>query len=160
MTMSRQNAFLSELAAGHSGPPIPLEKRAYFQTRLRNRLFNFILEKFLEQQKNGLTKAALGRRIGKTPDVVSRLLGAPGNWTLDTVSDLLIGINAEELEPASSSLLDRQPRNYRHADYLGGAELSWIAELHKKPAQSPARGSILPTQKAHSGLTPTLGEVV
>jgi hypothetical protein len=51
--------FFSELASGHHGPPIPEAKRAYFQARLRNRLFNFIVEKFLHEQQRGLTKAAL-----------------------------------------------------------------------------------------------------
>ena len=73
-----QTQFFSELAAGHAGPPIPEAKRVYFQTRLRNRVFNFILKKFLEEQGKGLTKAALARRIGKTPDIVNRWLGGPG----------------------------------------------------------------------------------
>src|SRR5690242_398273 len=89
--------FFSELAAGHSGPTIPEAKRIYFRTRLRSRLFNFILERFVREQKRGLTKATLARRIGKSPEVVNRWLGAPTNLTLDTVSDLLLGISAEEL---------------------------------------------------------------
>lgn len=109
MTTTSQTQFLSEIAAGHNGPPIPEAKRAYFQARLRNRLFNFILGKFGEQQKNGLTQAALARRIGKKPDVVNRWLGSPGNLTLDTLSDLLLGISAEEFNAASSKLLNRPP---------------------------------------------------
>ncbi len=76
MTIS-QTPFLTEVAAGHSGPPIPGPKRAYFQQRLQNRIFNFLLEKFIGAQKDGLTKAALARRIGKTPDIINRWLGAP-----------------------------------------------------------------------------------
>lgn len=105
VTTSQPTQFLAELAAGHSGPEVPLEKRAYFQARFRNRLFDFVLSKFQEQQKRGLTKAILARRIGKRPDVLSSLLGAPGNWTLDTVSDLLVGICAEELDPIESRSL-------------------------------------------------------
>jgi hypothetical protein len=113
-----QTQFFSELAAGHSGPSIPEAKRSYFQARLRNRLFNFIIGKFVEEQKNGLTKAALARRIGKPPEVINRLLGAPSNLTLDTLSDLLLGINAEELTPDSESLLNQSPRNSLHADWI------------------------------------------
>jgi hypothetical protein len=114
-----QTPFFSEIASGHHGPPIPEAKRAYFQARLRNRLFNFIVEKFLQQQqRHGLTKAALARRIGKTPDVVNRWLGAPSNLTLDTVSDLLLGIGAEELKPETSSLLEQNPTNFLHADWI------------------------------------------
>lgn len=144
MTTSQQTQFLSELAAGHAGPQIPAEKRAYFQTRLRNRLFDFILRKFLEQEKNGLSKAKLARRIGKTPDVVSRLLGAPGNWTIDTVSDLLLGICAEELEAKSTPLLNRQPSNYRPADHLS-VKPDWIFERQKtNPGQPPQDALKLP----------------
>jgi hypothetical protein len=117
MTTS-QTQFFSELEAGHSGPPIPEAKRVYFQARLRNRLFNFILDRFVEEQKNGLTKAKLGRRIGKSDAVVNRLLGAPSNLTLDTASDLLLGISAEELTPQAESLLNQSPQNYWHADWI------------------------------------------
>lgn len=124
MTTSQITPFLSELAAGESIPP---NKLAFFQARLRNRLFHFVLVKFLEQERiNGLTKANLARRIGRKPEVISRLLGAPGNWTLDTVSDLLLGIAAEELEPRSSSLLDRHQRNFAQAEWLKVGQSSGI----------------------------------
>jgi len=118
-----QTRFLRELEAGHNGPPIPLAKRAYFQERLRGRIFEFILGKFLQEQKNGLNQAKLARRIGKTPDVINRWLGAPSNLTVDTISDLLLGIAAEELNPASSSLLGRVPVNYSHLDDTPSAEM-------------------------------------
>ncbi|MEX1083526.1 MAG: helix-turn-helix transcriptional regulator [Xanthobacteraceae bacterium] len=117
MTTS-QTQFFNELAAGHNGPTIPASKRAYFQARLKNRLFNFILGKFVEEQKNGLTKAALARRIGKSPEVINRLLAAPSNLTLDTASDLLLGISAEELTPASEPLLIQAPQNFLHAGWI------------------------------------------
>lgn len=116
-TMSTsQTHLLSEI---RSGQPIPEGKLAYLRSRTKNRLYNFILEKFLEKEREGLTRAELARRIGRRPEVITRLLGSPGNWTIDTVSDLLIGICAEELEPDSRSLLDRAPRNYREPEWLG-----------------------------------------
>src|SRR5262245_15732170 len=84
--------LLNEIGAGHDGPPIPPAKLAYFQERLRGRIFDFILGIFLEEQKNGLTQAKLARRIGKKADVISRWLGTPSNLTVDTISDLLVGI--------------------------------------------------------------------
>jgi hypothetical protein len=114
LTDTYQTQFFNELAAGHAGPEIPVPKRAYFQARLKNRLFTFVLEKFVEEQKNGLTKAALARRIGHRPEVVNRWLGAPSNLTLDAVSDLLLGIKGEELTPASESLLDQYSTNQIH----------------------------------------------
>jgi len=112
MTTSQNQSMLSELEAGL---PVPLEKRAYFHARVLNAFYQFVLKKFLEEEKAGrLTRAELARRIGRKPEVVSRLLGAPGNWTLETATDLLLGIKGEELKPASSALLGRAPRNFNH----------------------------------------------
>jgi hypothetical protein len=100
--------------------PIPLEKRAYFHARFRNRIYSFILDKFIEKERReGLTKAELARRIGRKPEIITRLLGAPGNWTLETVSDLLLGIAGEELDIGSSSLLNRTSRNIDAFGLLG-----------------------------------------
>lgn len=134
-----QTQFFSELAAGHFGASIPEAKRSYFQARLRNRLFNFILDKFVEEQKNGLTKAALARRIGKSPEIINRLLGAPSNLTLDTVSDLLLGIIAEELTPVSEPILNQSPRNSLHAD--------WIIAPHIEPNPKSTQGILTLEQK-------------
>jgi hypothetical protein len=95
--------------------PIPLEKRAYFHARVLNHFYQFVLGKFLEEEEAGrLTKAELARRIDRKPEVITRLLGAPGNWGLETATDLLLGICGEELIPASSPLVGRACRNYEH----------------------------------------------
>ena len=117
MPTSLPTSFLSEIAAG---APIPVGKRAYFRERTKNRLYDFIVKKFLDQeQRCNLTRAELARRIGHKPEVITRWLGAPGNWQLDTVTDLLLGISAEELEPTSLSLLDRARRNFPGPDWIG-----------------------------------------
>ena len=118
MSMSQEESFFSELAAGHGGPPVPEAKRIYFQTRLRNRLFDYILGRFVQEQANGLTKAKLARRIGKPPEMINRWLGTPSNLTLDSISDLLLGICAEELTPQSESLLSQSPRNWENATWI------------------------------------------
>jgi len=75
---------------------IPVGKLAYFRERLKNRLHELVFLEFLRQQRERkLTQAELARRIGKAPEQVNRWLGAPGNWELDTVSDLLLGMGAE-----------------------------------------------------------------
>ncbi len=127
MTTSPQTPFLSEIG---SGLTIPVGKLAYFQERAHNNWYNYVLTKFLEKERTGeLTRAQLARRIGRSPAVITRLLGAPGNWTLDTVTDLLLGIAAEEMTPASSSVLNRSPQNFRTADWL------------KEAPQTPRRAS-------------------
>lgn len=113
--ITSQTPFLIEIAAGHLGPPIPAAKRAYFQQRLRLRIFNFLLEKFVKAQSQGLNKNILAKRIGKTPDVIDRWLGAPSNLTTDTICDLLLGIAGEELELDASSPLEQAAANPRAA---------------------------------------------
>ena len=116
MTISQKNSMLSEI---ESGLPIPKSKRAYFQARLQLRLYDFVVTKFQEKAKaEGLTKAQLARRIGRRPESITRLLCSPGNWRLETVSDLLLGIAAEEMDMASTSLLNQAPRNFTEPAWL------------------------------------------
>jgi hypothetical protein len=133
-----QTQFLTELEAGPFGPPIPLGKRAYFQQRLRIRIFNFLLEKFVKAQGNGLNKALLAKRIGKTPDVVNRWLGQPSNLTIDTISDLLLGISAEELELESSSPIHQVADNYAHFDDLASAQAPKIDKTKQSEDAQPS----------------------
>ena len=98
---------------------LSLGTRSYFQERLKNRLYDLVLSKFHERvSSDNLTKAELARRTGHSPAVITRLLGAPGNWRLDTVSDLLLGIGGEELVASSSSPLDSAKRNYQADDHF------------------------------------------
>lgn len=117
MTSSHTTHFLSEVE--DLSAEIPVGKLAYLQERTRNNLYHFVLSKFLESEATrGLTKAQLARRIHCDPAQLNRLLGAPGNWTIDTISDLLAGIAAEELNPDSSSLIVPEQRNYTGPDWL------------------------------------------
>lgn len=145
MTQS-QNPLLTEVAAGLHGPPISASTRAYFQQRLRNRMLKLLLERFIAAQKQGLTKAALARRIGKTPDVVNRWLGAPSNLTLDTISDLLIGIMGEEMELSAKSII-AQPK----ANYLHFAQLASIAMQHAAQESSRNDAGLRPQSRASLG---------
>jgi len=138
MSTSKTTSFLSEIA---ERKPIPSHKLAYFQARLRHNLYDFIISRFQEMEKTeDLTKAELARRIGCEPALITRRLGAPGNWTLDTVSDLLIGIAGEELDPQSKSVLGRAKRNYDGRNWY---ELE--ADEPKPPASTKAKGPRLAT---------------
>ena len=120
MTTSRQTSFLSNIASEDaclSGGTL-----AFLGQRLRNNLYDFVLTKFLERESEGFTRADLARRINYDPARISRLLGAPGNWTMETVSTLLAGIAAEELVLSSKSLL-AQPRNFRGEEWLDMIEM-------------------------------------
>lgn len=65
---------------------IPASDLSYIKTRNRLSIFNSVLKQFRD---SGITKSELAARLGKDAGQLSRLLGAPGNWTLDTVAELL-----------------------------------------------------------------------
>jgi Helix-turn-helix len=68
----------------------------YFRQRYKNRVFQSVVAFFAAQaEERGLTKRELAIRLGKDPAQISRWLSGPGNWTLDTVSDLLLVMKAE-----------------------------------------------------------------
>lgn len=82
-----------------------------------------------EFQKSRITKATLARRLGKRPEIISRLLGAPGNWTLNTVSDLLFAISGGEPEYGVRHPLREPPRNY--------IEPEWATALSLEARRTP-----------------------
>lgn len=93
MTTTSPTSFLSEIISGEDIPPGKLE---YFRSRLSNRLHEIIIDEFVRlSETKKITKADLARRIGKSPAQITRWLGAPSNWTLDTVSDLALGMGCE-----------------------------------------------------------------
>lgn len=91
MTTSPATSFLSDVLEGER---IPEEKLAYFRARLRNRFHSFILTQFKRVEKD-LSKADLARKLDRKPEQITRWLAAPGNWELDTISDLLLGMGYE-----------------------------------------------------------------
>jgi DNA-binding phage protein len=82
--------------AVYSNEPLRPFQISYFGERYRNRLHTEILKLFQKaQQERGLTKADLSRRLNKRPEQITRWLSAPGNWTLDTVSELMLAMGYE-----------------------------------------------------------------
>ena len=88
---------------------------AYLSQRAKNSCYDFVMRKFLA---SGITKAELGRRIGKTPSQMNHLLATPANWTIKTMAELLAGIAKEEFIPGASPIAGRAPRNFTQADLL------------------------------------------
>lgn len=111
MTTSREQFLI--VIADVFGAPIPEETRIFFRERLRRRLHELVLQEFAELEAKGFTRAQLARRIGKTPAQITRYLGGPGNWTIATVSDLLLGMGGEPALEAVAHLADRLPKKDR-----------------------------------------------
>jgi hypothetical protein len=98
----------------YSDKPLTPFQTEYFGARYRNRLHSEVLRLFtLENKRRGLTRADLAKRLGKRPEQVTRWLSAPGNWTLDTVSNLMLAMGYEP-EVGSRCLADIQPQNRYH----------------------------------------------
>ena len=119
MTTSQTKPFLYEFQ--NLDAKIPEGKLQYLQERLRNNLYDVVMTKFLEQEKErGLKKSDLARRIGYDSAQLNRLLGAPGNWTVKTISDLLAGICGEELACDTRQIGGGSRRNYTVEDEHDG----------------------------------------
>ncbi|MFA4994672.1 MAG: hypothetical protein WC521_05145 [Bdellovibrionales bacterium] len=106
-----QTSFLSEILDEKA--EIPEGKLAYFRERLRHRLYDFIVSGFLEKERNNrLTRSDLARRIHKSREQITRWLASPGNWEIDTISDLTLAIFCGELKELSAPLFsDIKMRN-------------------------------------------------
>ena len=104
--------------------PISAGDIAYYCERLRNRVFEDVVEAFAEEAAAGrITKAALARKLGKGPEQITRWFSGPSNWTLDTIGTLLLALEAE-LETNVVFLRDRPAVNYAHPlveDLIGAA---------------------------------------
>lgn len=116
MTM-HQKSFLADVM--DPSKKIPKGKLAYFRERQRNRLYDFIIGHFLEkEQKEGLTKAALAKRMHRRPEQVTRWLNSPGNWTLDTLSDLMLAICGGEIRFSETIFSHMKLRNINQLEHL------------------------------------------
>jgi DNA-binding phage protein len=68
----------------------------YFRQRQKNRVFQSVVAYFADQaERYGLTKSSIADSLGKDRSQISRWFSGPGNWGLDTVSDLLLAMGAE-----------------------------------------------------------------
>lgn len=120
-----QTPFLSEI--NDEFEVIPIEKRIYLQERLRHRLYDLIMGEFIKHQSmnSKFTQASLARRIGRRPEVINRWLSTPGNWTLDTVSNLLAGISGAELGLLVNRLSEYPKANYTRPEWLDAPDQTY-----------------------------------
>lgn len=142
MTTS-QTQFLSEIV---SGERIPDGKQSYFRTRLKNSFHDVVLTQFADLNIN---KADLARRLGKEPAQITRWLGSPGNWTLDTLSDILLGMGCEPQLFINDLLLEMEKatrKEVRAQSTLPDAQLKNTVARSYTIGKTPTlgQGSILP----------------
>lgn len=67
-----------------------------FSQRHRNAVYDEVVKALeIAAKEQGITKSDIARKLGFTKSYISQLLSGPGNWTLDTVSNLLFSVDAE-----------------------------------------------------------------
>lgn len=94
MTLSATHDFLREIV--HGEERIPESKLAYFGASLCTLFHQAILVEFEKAEKSKkLTKGKLAKRIGKKPEQITRWLSYPGNLTLETAAEILVGIGIQ-----------------------------------------------------------------
>lgn len=104
MPTSQAMLILNEVE--HS-KPISAKTRAFQHRRLQNRFQRFLLRTFRQQhRKTGLIQKALADRIDSRPEQVNRWLSIPGNLTLNTICDLLLGMGVDLDDPSATPLAD------------------------------------------------------
>jgi hypothetical protein len=75
---------------------VPKRTIAYFTRRLQHHLHELVIREFYRLADTGkMTPGRLAKRLDKDPAQITRWLGAPGNWTLDTWAQLMVGIAAD-----------------------------------------------------------------
>ncbi len=75
---------------------IPAKDIFYFRQRLKNKIFQSALAYFADLAKErNLTKKEIAKSLSKDPAQITRWFAGPNNWTLDTISDLLLAMDAE-----------------------------------------------------------------
>ena len=67
---------------------------AYINARALLRAHSLVLK---ELGQSGISQAQLARRLGKAPEIISRLLSRPSNLELKTLSELLFAISGAVL---------------------------------------------------------------
>lgn len=139
MSLSPINPFLTEL---HEKTTIPEDKFAYLEQRVLNNFYAYVLTKFLDEKKrSNLTKAQLAERIGREPAQVNRWLASPNNWTIATLTRLLLGISGEEPVLSSESLLNKPPRNENWESILEDEERLPALRSREAPGTTRVRAT-------------------
>ena len=123
----------------------------YYRTRFQNRVFAKLVDFITtEAQRDHITKKEMAERLGKDPGQLSRLLSQPSNLTLDTISDLLLALNAEAEPPEIARFADKRAPNFVHPLISRITGASATGRNSKFPDQVVSRGDTIQTS---SGLS-------
>lgn len=108
---------------------IPSATLGYFEARLNGLVHQLLLELYgrLEHQYD-FTKRTLARRIGRRPEQLTRWLSYPTNLTLETMSNILVGLGYELDSVVLASLSTGERVQFpQRRDYTSQADIESIA---------------------------------
>lgn len=105
-------SHFTTLSKPNGAEQIPVGTFGYLRARNKRRVYDLVIKEF---KRSGLSQVDLARRLGKGTDRVCKILAGPGNWTLDTVSDLLFAISGGVSVYQIDYPLNKPTRNYRGA---------------------------------------------
>ncbi|WP_374646653.1 hypothetical protein [Tabrizicola sp.] len=118
--------------------PVSKADLAFAAQRLRLELHNLVLEAF---ERERVSQSELALRLRKQPSQISRLMAAPGNWTLDTAAHLLYGISGNVVEVTEHDISAAPVRNDVIPDLLLGQS---AANAPKPKAEGVVSGASAP----------------
>jgi hypothetical protein len=85
-----RTSAITALSKPEGDTKISVGTLAYINARTQLRAYSLVIK---ELKESGITQAQLGKRLGKAPEVISRMLNRPSNWEMKTFSELLFAIS-------------------------------------------------------------------
>ncbi|NOG72908.1 hypothetical protein [Roseicella sp. DB1501] len=121
--------------------------KEHFRQRQRNRLYEAVVKAIeAAAAERGVRRKDIAETLGKEPSQISRTLAGPGNWSIDTVSDLLFAIDAE-MDFDVVRFEDRRKGNRFHP---GGERPTAMTGSAKAGTSTASRITLPPSAPEHS----------
>lgn len=113
----------------------------YFRQRQKNIVFSKLAAFFEEEAKRrGVTRKDLAEILDKEPSQISRWLSSPSNITLDTISDILLALDA--VMAFDIQQFENAPRaNFTHPLAIA-ADKALAVTLDTRPSVRISRGVV------------------
>lgn len=132
---------------------------AYYRQRQKNHVFTALVDLFAQEaERRGLTKKQLAETLSKDPAQITRWLSAPSNFELDTLSDILLALDAE-MDHRIVRFSERPKPNYAHpliAKYLSAQTTEMVPLPQTAPQTFAPSGNSNPGNLAPQIPVPTL----
>lgn len=118
-------------------------QKRYFRALTRREAYDLVLRRFNElDMDDRALRSRLARRLKKSPSQITRWLSEPSNWTLDTLSDLLLAMG-RQTEMSLHDMSVAQRGNYGHPASLAVSRLGLSAPKVSASSSLPDQHSSL-----------------